>query len=90
MVLQMRENTAPFDNPKVRAALEYAVNRPAINKVVFDGLGEPAFQPFPTVVARLQQADRELVLLPAGEGQGHAGRRRLPPRRELQVHGPGR
>ena len=24
------------------------MNRPAINKVVFDGLGEPAFQPFPT------------------------------------------
>lgn len=47
MVMQMRENTAPFDNPKVRAALEYAVDRPAINKVVFDGLGEPAFQPFP-------------------------------------------
>jgi peptide/nickel transport system substrate-binding protein len=45
--LQMRQNTAPFDNPKVRAALEYAVDRNALNRVVYDGLGEPAYQPFP-------------------------------------------
>jgi peptide/nickel transport system substrate-binding protein len=48
MVLQLREDRAPFNNPKIRAALEYAVNRPAINTTVFAGLGEPAFQPFPT------------------------------------------
>lgn len=48
MVLQMRENTAPFDNSAIRHALEYAVDRPAINSVVFDGLGQPAFQPFPS------------------------------------------
>jgi peptide/nickel transport system substrate-binding protein len=47
MLLQMRENRAPFNNPKVRAALEYAVDRPAINSTVFAGLGQPAFQPFP-------------------------------------------
>ncbi|HLN16276.1 MAG TPA: ABC transporter substrate-binding protein [Acidimicrobiales bacterium] len=48
MILQMRENTGPFANAKVRAALEYAVNRPAINDVVFSGLGQPAYQPFPS------------------------------------------
>jgi peptide/nickel transport system substrate-binding protein len=48
MLLQMRENRPPFDNPKVRAALEYAVDRPAINNTVFDGLGQPAYQPFPS------------------------------------------
>jgi peptide/nickel transport system substrate-binding protein len=46
--LQMRQNAAPFNNTKVRAALEYAVDRTALNKVVYDGLGEPAYQPFPS------------------------------------------
>jgi peptide/nickel transport system substrate-binding protein len=46
--LQMRQNAAPFNNPKVRAALEYAVDRNALNRVVDDGLGEPAYQPFPS------------------------------------------
>jgi peptide/nickel transport system substrate-binding protein len=46
--LQMRQNAAPFNNTKVRAALEYAVDRNALNKVVYDGLGEPAYQPFPS------------------------------------------
>ena len=46
--LQMRQNAAPFNNSKVRAALEYAVDRNALNRVVYDGLGEAAFQPFPS------------------------------------------
>ncbi len=46
--LQMRQNAAPFNNSKVRAALEYAVDRNALNRVVYDGLGEPAYQPFPS------------------------------------------
>jgi peptide/nickel transport system substrate-binding protein len=46
--LQMRQNAAPFNNTKLRAALEYAVDRVALNKVVDDGLGEPAYQPFPS------------------------------------------
>ncbi len=47
MLLQLRENTPPFNNPEVRTALEYAINRPEINKVVLNGVGEPAYQPFP-------------------------------------------
>jgi peptide/nickel transport system substrate-binding protein len=46
--LQMRQNAAPFNNPKVRSALEYAVDRNALNRVVYDGLGEAANQPFPS------------------------------------------
>ena len=46
--LQMRQNTGPFTNAKVRAALEYAVDRNALNHTVNDGLGEPAYQPFPS------------------------------------------
>jgi peptide/nickel transport system substrate-binding protein len=46
--MQMRQNAAPFNNTKVRAALEYAVDRNALNRVVDDGFGEPAYQPFPS------------------------------------------
>ena len=48
MEIELRQNTGPFANEKVRAALEYAVDRAAVNKVVFDGLGEPAYQPVPS------------------------------------------
>ncbi len=48
MSIELRQNTGPFANEKVRAALEYAVDRPAVNKVVFDGLGEPAYQAVPS------------------------------------------
>ena len=45
--LETRNNRAPFNNVKVRAALEYAIDRAAINKVVYAGVGRPAYQPFP-------------------------------------------
>jgi ABC-type transport system substrate-binding protein len=48
MAIELRQNTGPFANEKVRAALEYAVDRRALNKVVFDGLGEPAYQAVPS------------------------------------------
>jgi ABC-type transport system substrate-binding protein len=48
IVLNTRNNTAPFNNVKVRAALEYSIDRSKINKVAFAGVGRPAYQPFPT------------------------------------------
>ena len=48
MEIELRQNTGVFANEKVRSALEYAVDRPALNKVVFDGLGEPAYQNVPS------------------------------------------
>lgn len=48
IVLNTRNNTAPFNNVKVRAALEYSIDRSLINKVAFAGVGRPAYQPFPT------------------------------------------
>lgn len=48
MDINLRQNTGIFANEKVRAAFEYAVNRVALNKVVFDGLGLPAYQPVPS------------------------------------------
>ncbi len=46
-LIQLRVNAAPFDNAKVRAALEYAVDRNTINKVVYGGTGQIANQLFP-------------------------------------------
>ena len=48
MDMELRQNTGPFANEKVRSAFEYAADRAALNKVVFDGLGEPAYQPVPS------------------------------------------
>jgi peptide/nickel transport system substrate-binding protein len=48
MSIELRQNTGPFANETVRAALEYAVDRAAVNRVVFDGLGEPAYQNVPS------------------------------------------
>jgi peptide/nickel transport system substrate-binding protein len=46
IVLQTRNNEAPFNKTGVRAALQYSIDRAAINKVVFAGVGRPAYQPF--------------------------------------------
>ena len=48
IVIQTRNNRAPFNNPAVRSALEYSIDRATINKVIFAGVGRPAYQPFPT------------------------------------------
>ncbi|ELK40726.1 ABC transporter substrate-binding protein [Brevibacillus agri] len=37
----------PLDNPKVREAIAYAVNKPAIIDAFFAGLGQPAVNPMP-------------------------------------------
>jgi len=47
MLMQLRENTPPFNNAKVRAAPSYAINRQVLNKAVLDGLAA-AYQPFPS------------------------------------------
>ncbi len=47
-VLETRNDRGPFKNEKVRAALQYAIDRAAINKVVYAGVGRPAYQPFPS------------------------------------------
>ncbi len=46
-LLQLRMNAPPFDNDQVRAALEFAVDRNEINKVVYNGQNEVASQSFP-------------------------------------------
>ncbi len=55
MEIELRQNTGPFANEKVRAALEFAVDRAAVNKVVFDGLGAARLPARAVVVAGLLQ-----------------------------------
>ncbi len=90
MLMQLRENSPPFNIPGVRAALEYAINREVINKAVFNGLGQPAYQPFPSSSPGYNKTVGNNLHLPAGHGQGHAGPGRVPARGELQPGLPGR
>lgn len=48
MAIELRMKSGPFANPQIRSALEYAVDRRALNNVVFNGLGEAAYQPVPS------------------------------------------
>ena len=80
LLIQTRQNAAPFNDPKVRAAMEYAVDRTAINKAVFSGLGQAAFQPFPSTTAAFnktvgdkytyQPAKAKAMLAAAGHKKG--------------------
>jgi peptide/nickel transport system substrate-binding protein len=56
LLIQTRQNAPPFNNAKVRAAMEYAVDRTAINRAVFSGLGQAAFQPFPATSAAFNKS----------------------------------
>jgi ABC-type transport system substrate-binding protein len=45
--LDTQTTTAPFTNPKVVEAINYAINRQALVKVQTAGYATPAYQPFP-------------------------------------------
>ena len=45
--LDIQTTTAPFNNPKVVEAINYAINRQAIVQVQASGYGSVAYQPFP-------------------------------------------
>jgi peptide/nickel transport system substrate-binding protein len=45
--LDVQTTTAPFTNPKVVEAINYAINRPQILQVQASGYGTVAYQPFP-------------------------------------------
>ena len=45
--LDIQTTTAPFSNPKVVEAINYAINRQAILQVQASGYGAVAYQPFP-------------------------------------------
>ncbi|MGE5703032.1 MAG: ABC transporter substrate-binding protein [Clostridia bacterium] len=65
----------PFDNPKVREAIAYAINKPALIEAFFAGLGEPAVNPMPSSVWGYndQIKDREFNLEKAKQLLAEAG-----------------
>lgn len=52
-------NLKPFDNPKVREALNYALNRAGMIKVVFRGHAEVARGPLPSTITYSNYANAE-------------------------------
>ncbi|CAK9884541.1 MAG: Glutathione-binding protein GsiB [Candidatus Erwinia impunctatus] len=53
--ISMNVTQKPFDNPKVREALNYAINRQALIKVAFAGYATPATGIVPEAIAGAQQ-----------------------------------
>lgn len=52
--ISMNVTQKPFDNPKVREALNYAINRQALVKVAFAGYATPATGVVPPSIAYAQ------------------------------------
>lgn len=52
--ISMNVTQKPFDNPKVREALNYAINRQALVKVAFAGYATPATGVLPPAIAYAQ------------------------------------
>ncbi|WP_200551687.1 glutathione ABC transporter substrate-binding protein GsiB [Kosakonia sp. LAM2021] len=52
--ISMNVTQKPFDNPKVREAINYAINRPALVKVAFAGFATPATGVVPPTIAYSQ------------------------------------
>ncbi|GLY60964.1 glutathione ABC transporter substrate-binding protein GsiB [Pectobacterium carotovorum subsp. carotovorum] len=48
--ISMNVTKKPFDNPKVREALNYAINKEALIKVAFSGYATPAEGPLPSSI----------------------------------------
>ncbi|WP_189644224.1 glutathione ABC transporter substrate-binding protein GsiB [Pectobacterium aquaticum] len=48
--ISMNVKQKPFDNPKVREALNYAINKEALIKVAFSGYATPAEGPLPSSI----------------------------------------
>ena len=75
--LDIQTATAPFNNPKVVEAINYAINRQAILQVQAAGYGAVAYQPFPEGLRRLQRQARQPVPVQPGPGQAAARAGRL-------------
>ena len=71
--LDIQTTTAPFNNPDVVKAINYAIDRQAILQVQASGYGSVSYQPFPQGVRRLQPAAGQPLPLQPGQGQAAAG-----------------
>ena len=76
--ISMNVTQKPFDNPKVREAINYAINRQALVKVAFAGYATPATGVVPPSIAYAQTYQRMAVR--PGESASAAERGGLPER----------
>ena len=56
LYLAPRVDRAPFDDPRVREALDLALDRDELNQRVYQGRGTPASQPVPVAVVGYERA----------------------------------
>ena len=63
--LAMNTTHKPFDNVKVRQAVNYAINRPAIVKAIYAGLGKVAKNPIPPTMWSYNDAVKDYNYNPA-------------------------
>ncbi len=80
--ISMNVTQKPFDNPKVREALNYAINQQALVKVAFAGYAVPAEGPVPPAIDFA--AKLSAVAVRSGQSARAAERGGLPER--LQHH----
>jgi glutathione transport system substrate-binding protein len=73
--ISMNVTQKPFDNPKVREAINYAINRQALVKVAFAGYATPATGVVPPSIA---YAKATAVAVRSGESARAAERGGLP------------
>ncbi len=70
--ISMNVTQKPFDNPKVREAINYAINRQALVKVAFAGYATPATGVVPPSIAYAESYSAWYVR--SGEGPRAAER----------------
>ena len=78
--LDIQTTTAPFNNPNVVQAINYAINRQAILKVQAAGYGDVSYQPFPKGFVGYSAKLANLLPVQPGAGQAAARAGRLPAR----------
>ena len=64
----------PFDDLRVRQALNYAVDKDAFIKVVWSGFADPMDSPEPPQLTFYQKQSRRALAARSGEGEAAAGR----------------
>ena len=64
MLMEINTTREPLDDPRVRQAMAYAINRDLMTKVVWMGYGKPATSPIPSPVAAFHAEEGTIPAYP--------------------------